>query len=196
VSEIILVRHARSAHVERGWLNAEGVRQWMIAYDAAEIAAHDPPPMQLVELAKGAGTIVASDLPRAIASAAVLAPSANVQTSVLLREAPLETPDRPFPRLWGIRLPLRLWGMVFMSRWLWASWRKLPLPGVDEVALARAEAAADWLVDLSAGRGRVIAVTHGTFRTLVTAALERRGWQGPDKRPFHNWSAWRFERPG
>ena len=195
VSEIILVRHARSAHVERAWLNADGVRQWMVAYDAAEIAAHDPPPAQLVGLAKDADTIVASDLPRAVASAAALAPSAAVQTSALLREAPLETPDRPFPRLWGIRLPLRIWGMVFLSRWLWASWRRLPLPGVDDAALARAEAAADWLVGLATARRRVIAVTHGTFRTLLTAALERRGWRGPDKRPFHNWSAWKLERP-
>ena len=195
VSEIILVRHARSAHVERAWLNADGVRQWMVAYDAAEIAAHDPPPPLLIELAQGAAAVVASDLPRAIASAALLAPRADVQTNALLREAPLETPGSPFPRLWGIKLPLRLWGMVFISRWLWASWRKLPLPGVDDAALARAEAAADWLVGLATGRGRVIAVTHGTFRTLVTAALERRGWRGPEQRPFHNWSAWRLKGP-
>jgi broad specificity phosphatase PhoE len=162
----------------------------MVAYDAAEIATHDPPPAQLVELAVDADAIVASDLPRAIASAALLAPRASVQTSALLREASLETPDRPFPRLWGIKLPLRIWGMVFMSRWLWASWRKLPLPGVDDAALARADAAADWLVGLATGRRRVVAVTHGTFRTLLTAALERRGWRGPGQRPFHNWSAW------
>ncbi len=195
-AEIILVRHARSAHVERAWLNADGVRQWMVAYDAAEIAAQDPPPTQLVELARGADTIVASDLPRAIASAVLLAPRANVQTSALLREAPLETTEHPLPALWGIKLPLRFWGVVFVGRWLWASWRKLPLPGVNTAALARADAAADWLVELTTGRQRVIAVTHGTFRTLVTAALERRGWHGPERRPFHNWSTWRLEGPG
>ena len=166
----------------------------MIAYDAAEIAAHDPPPPSLVELAKEASAVVASDLPRAVASAALLAPQASVQTSILLREAALETAERPFPRLWGIRLPLRLWGMVFLARWSWAAWRKLPLPGVDAAALVRADAAADWLVGLAAEGSRVLAVTHGSFRTLLTAALEHRGWRGPQKRPFHNWSAWTLVR--
>jgi hypothetical protein len=43
--ELILVRHGRSAHVERGWIDVHGLRRWMAAYDAAEIAAeHAPPP--------------------------------------------------------------------------------------------------------------------------------------------------------
>jgi broad specificity phosphatase PhoE len=194
LSEIILVRHARSAHVERAWLDADGLRRWMVAYDAAEIAAHDPPPAALVELAKQADTVVASDLARAIASAALLAPHTIVEANPLLREAPLETADRPLPRLRGVRLPLRIWGMLFFGRWLWAAWRKLPPPGVDEAALARADAAADWLAGLAAGRRRVVAVTHGTFRTLLAAALERRGWRGPERRPFHTWSAWTLAR--
>jgi broad specificity phosphatase PhoE len=193
--EILLIRHARSDHVERGWLDADGLRRWMIAYDAAEIAAHDPPPPTLVKLAAGACTVVASDLPRAVASAALLAPHTVVEASPLLREAPLETATSPLPRLWGVRLPLRLWGMVFLARWLWASWRKLPPPGVDPAALARADAAADWLAGLAATDRRVLAVTHGTFRTLLTAALERRGWRGPKRRPFHTWSVWTLMRP-
>lgn len=192
--EILLIRHARSAHVERGWLDVDGVRAWMVAYDAAAIAEHDPPPAPLVELAKSADIIFASDLPRAIASAVLLAPHATVEPNPLLREAPLETAGRPFPRMWGVRLPLRMWGLVFFARWLWASWRQLPLPGVDAAALARADAAAEWLIERAAERPRALAITHGTFRTLLTAALERRGWRGPERRPFHTWSAWTFAR--
>ena len=195
-AEIILVRHGPSAHVERAWLDADGVRRWMIAYDAAEIALHYPPPRALVELTSGAGVVVASNLPRAIASAAVLAPAAQVETSPLLREAALETAERPFPRLWGVKLPLRIWGTVFLARWLWAAWRGAPLPGVDAAALARAEAAADWLAGLAVERGRLVAITHGTFRTILTAALVRRGWRGPDRRPYHAWSAWTLEHGG
>lgn len=190
VPEIVLVRHGPSAHVERAWLDTDGLRRWMIAYDAAEIALHSPPPPALVEVASEARVVVASDLPRAIASANVLAPRARVEANPLLREAPLETPDLPLPRLWGARLPLRLWGIVFVVRWLWGSWRGGPPPGVDAAALARAEAAADWLARLAGGGGRVVAVTHGTFRTLLTAALVRRGWRGPQRRPYHAWSAW------
>jgi broad specificity phosphatase PhoE len=193
--EIILVRHGRSAHVERAWIDVEGVRRWMIAYDAAEIALHRPPPPALVELVRGAGVVVASDLPRAIASAVLLAPAVTVETSALLREAPLETADRPFPRLRGMKLPLRVWGTVFLARWLWASWRGTPLPGVDAATAARAEEAADWLARLAAGERRVVAVTHGTFRTLATTALVRRGWRPPAQRPFHEWSAWTLAPP-
>jgi hypothetical protein len=89
-----------------------------------------------------------------------------------------------------------MWGMVFLTRWLWASWRGAPLPGVDAATLARAEEAADWLARLAAERGRVVAVTHGTFRTLVTTALVRRGWRRPGRRPYHAWSAWRLEPDG
>jgi broad specificity phosphatase PhoE len=193
-SEIVLVRHAQSAHVERGWVNADGVRRWMAAYDEAEIALHDPPPPALVELARGAGIVVASDLPRAIASAALLARSTDFQTTALLREALPETAEQRLPRLWGLRLPLRIWGMLFVSRWIWATWRGHPLPGVDVTALGRAEAAADWLTQLASDHRRVVAVTHGTFRTILTTALERRGWKGPERRPFRTWSAWRLTR--
>jgi hypothetical protein len=42
--ELLLVRHGRSAHVERGWIDVEGLRRWMVAYDAADILLHHPPP--------------------------------------------------------------------------------------------------------------------------------------------------------
>jgi broad specificity phosphatase PhoE len=192
--EIVLVRHGPSAHVERGWIDADGVRRWMIAYDAAEIALRAPPPPALTELARTAGLVVASDLPRAVASAALLAASREVRTSALLREAPLETPQIPLPRLGGIRLPLRGWGFVFGARWLSASLRGAPPPGVDAVALARADEAADWLAALAEEHGRVLAVTHATFRLLVTGSLTRRGWNRPERRPFRTWSAWRLGR--
>jgi broad specificity phosphatase PhoE len=188
--EIVLVRHGRSAHAERGWLDADGVRRWMAAYDAAEIALHHPPPPALVALAREAGHVVASDLPRAAASARVIAPGVDVQTTALLREAPLETPELPLPRLGGVRLPVHGWGLVFGVRWLWASWRGAPPPGVDATALARADEAASWLTELAATHGRVVAVTHATFRSLVTASLRRQGWRGPERRPLREWSAW------
>ena len=43
--------------------------------------------------------------PRAVASAVALAGPGAVEPTPLLREAPLETPERPLPRLAGVRLP-------------------------------------------------------------------------------------------
>lgn len=191
--ELLLVRHGRSAHVESGWIDVDGVRRWMAAYDAAEIALHHAPPTELERLVAEATHIVASDLPRTVASAQRLAAGRPFDRTPLLREAPLETSEAPLPPLGGLRLPLRGWALVFGVRWLAAWMRGAPPPGVDGATLARAEAAAEWLVDQATERGgRLVVVTHTTFRLLLAQALGRRGWRGPERRPYHEWSAWRY----
>ena len=191
--ELLLVRHGRSAHVVTGWLDVHGVRRWMEAYDAAEISPDHAPPPELERLVADAARIIASDLPRAVASAVRLAPDRAIERTPLVREAPLETPELPMPGLGGIRLPFHAWGMVFGVRWL-ASWlRNAPPPGVDGRTLARAEEAAEWLVSqANEAGGRVVVVTHATFRFLLAQALVRRGWRGPEKRGYREWSAWSY----
>lgn len=203
-SEIILVRHGRSAiardergaRARMGWLDVDGMRKWMAAYDAAEIALDHPPPPTLVEMAATSGLIVASDLPRARASAELLAREREYRLDARLREAPLETPELPLPRFLGLRLPLGAWALQFGARWAWASLRGAPPPGVDAAVLARAEEAAHWLVGLAEEHGRVLVVTHATFRALLSSSLARRGWRAPEKRPFREWSAWEHRRSG
>jgi broad specificity phosphatase PhoE len=191
--ELILVRHGRSAHIETGWLDVEGVRRWMAAYDAAEIAPEHAPPPELEALARQAAILVASDLPRTVASAMRLAPGREIVRTALLREVPLEQPDRPLPAFGGIRLPFRAWGMVWGSRWLVAYLRKQPPPGVSPAELARAEEAAEWLVEQATQEAdRVVVVTHATFRVVLAQALARRGWRGPRERSYREWSAWPF----
>ena len=191
--ELILVRHGRSAHVVTGWLDVHGVRRWMAAYDAAEIALEHAPPPELEALARDAALLVASDLPRTVASAVRLAPEREIVRTPLLREVPLEQPERPLPAFGGMRLPFRAWGMVWGSRWLMAYLRKQPPPGVSPAELARAEEAAEWLVDQATqASGRVVVVTHATFRVVLAQALARRGWRGPQERSYREWSAWPF----
>ncbi len=191
--ELILVRHGRSAHVETRWLDVEGVRRWMVAYDAAEIALEHAPPPALEALAREAALLIASDLPRTVASAMRLAPEREIIRTALLREVPLEQPDRPLPGLGGVRLPFRVWGMIWGSRWLVAYLRNQPPPGVSPADLARAEEAAAWLVERAThAADRVVVVTHATFRVVLAQALARRGWNGPRERSYREWSAWPF----
>jgi broad specificity phosphatase PhoE len=169
----------------------------MEAYDAAGIIPDLLPPPELIALTADATRIIASDLPRALASAVHLAPGREIIQVPLLREAPLETPELPLPRLGGLRLPLRGWALVFGARWLSAWIRGAPPPGVDAQALARAETAADWLVtQATEAEGRVVVITHATFRLLLARALVRRGWRAPERRPVREWSAWRYVPPG
>jgi broad specificity phosphatase PhoE len=192
--ELLLVRHGRSAHVDAGqWVDVEGVRRWMAAYDAAEIMPDHAPPPELEALVRDASRVIASDLPRTVASAVRLAPEREIVRTPLLREAPMETLARPLPGFGGIRLPLRAWGMLWGTRWI-ASWLwNAEPPGIGPAELERAEQAADLLIAQAhdAG-GRVVVVTHATFRVVLARALARRGWRGPDERPYHEWSAWRY----
>ena len=87
--ELLLVRHGRSAHVETGWVDVDGVRQWMAAYDAAEIMPEHAPPAELEALVRDASRVIASDLPRTVASAVRLAPEREIVRTPLLREAPM-----------------------------------------------------------------------------------------------------------
>jgi broad specificity phosphatase PhoE len=191
--EVILVRHGRSSHVENGWLDVDGMRRWMAAYDAAEITPDHAPPAELESLVRDASLIIASDLPRAIASAVRLAPDREILRTPLLREAPMETPDRPLPGFGGIRLPLRGWGMLWGWSWLPTLLWNAPPPGVGAAELARAEQAAEWLMQQATDSGgRVVAVTHSTFRFVLARALAHHGWRGPDQRSYRVWSAWRF----
>jgi broad specificity phosphatase PhoE len=185
---ITLVRHGHSAHQQAGWLTASAFERWHTAYDAAGLTPHDRPPEITRAPASRAALVVASDMQRARESAALLAPDAPAKVSALLREV-----DLPVPR-WARWLRLPVAGWIALSRLAWI----LGARGTESfpAAIARARAAADWLTELAAARGDVVAVTHGGFRRLLAAVLRGRGWRGRAWLASSSWwSAWRFEAP-
>jgi len=104
---LALVRHARSAHVHTGWINTTGFRAWREAYEAAGIREDERIPADLERLAASADLVLASDAPRAMASARLLAPGREILVSPLLRELDLEGPN-----LGGLPLPLAAWALA------------------------------------------------------------------------------------
>jgi broad specificity phosphatase PhoE len=189
-ARILLVRHGRSAHVHSGgWLDTAGIHRWRQDYDAAGIAPDDRPPGALVRETEEVGAVVSSDLPRAIASAALLAPSRQIPASELLREAPLPLPSWIPDRL---VLPLLGWGAVVHVHWGYniVSGAHPPPPERE-----RAERAADWLATLAREHTSVLALTHGVFRQMLAARLETIGWRdgnGEENRSYRHWSVWRL----
>ena len=183
---LLLVRHGRSAHVHRGaLLDREGMERWRTAYDAAGIA--DAPPPALVHEAALADRIVASDMPRAVASAERLAGGRAVTASPLFREVPL-----PIPTWLPGRAPLVVWGALISLRW-----------GIDITRgrdalpewLEQARAAAAWCDDACGPHGTVVVVTHGVFRRLLARRLAATGWRAaPGRRSYAPWSVWRLSR--
>ena len=194
-ARILLVRHGRSAHDARGWLTAAGVHDWLAAYDVAGLAPEQQPPPSVRAAAAAADALATSDLPRALASAALLAPDAPAVISPLLREATMVIP--PWER---VRLPLPAWAVVLGARWLYGTHR-------DEAPIlaARAQgiAAAAWLTELARPDRLVVAVTHHTIRGFIARALVARGWTHAPasgerdrsrahvlRRRYGHWSAW------
>jgi broad specificity phosphatase PhoE len=182
-AQILLIRHGPSAHVPSGWIDTAGFRAWRAAYEAAGIRAGERAPADLLSRAASAALIVASDAPRAIASARSLALDRDVVVSPLLRELEL-----PGPELGPLRLPLRAWAVAVGGRLLVDGLRgRYP----SEREKARIEHAASWLDELAQQHGTVVAVTHASFRGRVAKRLLGKGWMkrggGRSLRP---WSAW------
>lgn len=186
--KIVLLRHARSGHVQSGWINREDFLRWREAYEAAGIDAADVPPSELSAEAAACGVLVASVARRAVESADALTPRREVLTSSLLCELDL----RP-PALGRIRLPLFGWALTFGVRWLVRAVLRFPHFTADEEQ--RACAAADWLSQLAESHGSVMAVTHASFRSLLARELVRSGWHSdPPRHKLRPWSAWTFTR--
>src|SRR6187431_3092888 len=111
---ILLIRHGPSAAANvRGFLDREGVERWRLTYDAAGIASNVMPPPAVVATVAQADVIVASDLPRAFATAALMCSGKPVVSSALFREIPLRIPRIPL-----LRAPLIVWdALIHLSWW-------------------------------------------------------------------------------
>ena len=179
---ILLVRHGRSSHVQTGWLDAAGFRAWREAYEAAGIVDTERPPASLMRLASDARLLVASDTPRAIESAGLLASGREVTVSPLLRELDLQ-----IPRFGGIRLPLRAWAVAVGARMLAMKVRGR-YPSSREAA--RVNEAAGWLEGLAGPDSAVLVVTHASFRRQVADRLVERGWRSESRPSARHWSVW------
>jgi hypothetical protein len=131
---------------------------------------------------------VASDLPRARASAELLVPGVQIPTSPLLRES-----TQPAPSFGATRLPLAAWALAIGLR---KAYGALRAEAPANAELRRADEAAAWLIDLAASHGSVLAVTHGWFRDTLKATLCARGFRRVHASGrYAHWSAWTFIAP-
>lgn len=181
---ICLIRHGRSAHVQTGWLDADGFKAWRAAYEAAGVAADERVPAALADCS---GHIVSSDAARAIDSARMLAVGREIETSPLLRE--LDLHSLPLGRL---RMPMPLWALAVGAQTLSLTVRGR-YPSAAEAR--RIDDAATWLEGLALSHASVLAVTHASFRSRLAKRLEQRGWRATaSRRTLQPWSRWDFVR--
>lgn len=158
-----------------------------MAYEAAGLAAHERAPAWLAALTAQADLVLASDAPRAVDSARVLAPGRALVVSALLRELALAG-----PHLGGLRLPLEAWALAVGAHLLVASLRRRhPAPA----EALRIGAAATWLTTRAHEHTLTVAVTHAALRRQLAHRLVQLGWEAePGRRSNRHWSAWFLRR--
>ncbi len=164
---IILARHGRP-HADRTVrLNAGGYREWWAAYDTVGLYPGDEPPADVIAAAREADILIASGLPRAVATAKAVAPGREIGVDPLFIEAPLPPPPMPFqlkPPTWGV-----------LSRIMW--WLGYSEGGETRAqAEVRADKGAALLVDTARGGSSVMVFAHGWFNRMMRPALKRRGY--------------------
>lgn len=187
---VLLIRHGRSAHLEtREWVSAAGVQKWLTDYDEAGLADDDEPPTSLADEIAPAEFLVASDLPRAVASAERLAAGRPVVQSPLLRETIVDVPDW-LPWRW----PASVWATCINLHLGYRALRGVEAPPQE---VRRAATASRWLTKLADEESPLVVVTHGLFRRLLADRLVASGWRPDDRwRSYRHWSAWSFRANG
>lgn len=173
--EIILMRHGRPDIANSGAIGSRDMPGWISRYNEADTGS-DVPPSTSRQLAARAGTVISSDLPRALSSLKALGYE-PVQTDALYREAGL-----PAYGIGGLRLSPLVWSSMFRVLWLCG------LSGNAETlhaAKARAATAAENLATLAGNtEGPVLLMGHGIMNRLIARRLLRQGWREirkPDK---------------
>lgn len=184
---IILARHGEPALSRKVRLTAQGYREFWARYEVLGIVPGQTPPDRLRRLAAECGTIVSSTRLRAIESTQALVGDRPFARHEVLIEAPLPPPDFPS---W-LRLSPRFWG--FLSRVWWWFLNHHEGQETRAQAEARADRAADLLVELAAEGGDVVVLAHGFFNHLIGRSLRRRGWKLAESEGYKYWSVRRFE---
>lgn len=178
--EIVLARHGRPKHRQSNWVTPRQLADWIRSYDAGGVIV-DEVPAPTRARAVQSGWIISSPLLRSVQSARALAPSRNISSEELFREAGLPHASWDFPRL-----PPSVWTVLFRAAWF------LGYSANSEslcLARSRARSAATRLIELDLEHQSVFVLGHGIMSALIAKDLIRRGWKGPS-RPAHGY--WQF----
>ena len=185
---IVLARHGEPDIHRKVMLSAHGYRDYWSRYEQLGIRPGQKPPMALVEQTARAGVIISSVRNRSIESALALAAGREFVRNALFVEAPLPPPN--FPGF--VRMSPKIWG--FTARFWWWFFNHHEGQETRRQAEARAEQAADMIIELAAEGQDVVILAHGFFNFMVGRALRRRGWRLTANQGWKYWSTRRYER--
>lgn len=166
---IIISRHGRPA-LDRAAgpkLDWKAYIDWWSRYESGSLASGQTAPESLMRAVADADVVLSSSRPRAVETARLAAPEADLEVSDLFIEANLPPPvwkrARFLPKTWNV-----------LARAAWLQGHKLDGEGIRDAEM-RAERAADYLIERAA-EGKVYLAAHGWFNRMLRPALRERGW--------------------
>ena len=185
----MLMRHGTPLLDDQGWVTLAGMPAWIAAYNRAGVA-DEAIPQSSIAAAGAAATIVASPLPRALASVRALGRAPD-EVDALFREAALPVPSVPAAWQRFARLPPALWAALL--RLLWMAGYADGADSRQATRLRAREAAARLMVP--ARSGPVLLVAHGIINGMIASELRRSGWTQVRRAPHACWSVNTFILP-
>ncbi len=183
---IILIRHGRPAIATAPRTSHHGFRSYIDDYEEAGLDPDSAPPEQLQDLVRELTEVFTSGRPRALDSARVLAPKAELIVDSLFVEAPLASPKIPL-----LKMKVPKWAVV--ARILWHAGYH---PNIEDYARAknRAIEAAAILMTRARKEGVCALVAHGYFNFLIGRELRRLGFRRSGAHRARYWNAVIYEK--
>ncbi|WP_203363574.1 histidine phosphatase family protein [Bacillus sp. REN10] len=178
--EISLIRHGRSTHADRTWINGSQFEEWVKQYNAAGVLAEANFPEDTKKKIACAKLVITSDLKRAIHSAHLLSHQADIVSSPLFREIGM-----PRISLAKVKAPPAFWSAVLRSCWF------LGYSAQTESlhqAKKRAKEASEQLIRSATQYETIVLVGHGFFNRYIAKELENSGWKSMKRPGRKHWN--------
>ncbi|MBL4620631.1 MAG: hypothetical protein JKX88_11105 [Marinicaulis sp.] len=185
---IITARHGRPDLSRDVRISSKEYGDWWRRYDEVSLHPDERPPESLIELAKGAKTVLSSTLPRAIDTASQATKGVrDVPTDVIYVEAPLPAPPLPF-----LKLRPGTWGVIARTFWFLGyaprdtehhlqTWGR-----VKKITAQLGEHARE---------GDVLLCAHGYINWMIDRRLLKEGWTRTERDGGNQYWSWRAYEP-
>jgi broad specificity phosphatase PhoE len=185
---IITVRHGCPDLSRDLRITAKEYGDWWARYDESGLHPDERPPESLIELAKGAKTVLSSTLPRAIDTASQATKGLReVPTDAIFVEAPLPSPPLPL-----FKLRPGTWGVIARTFWFLGY-----APNDTENHMetwGRVKKITARLGD-HAREGDVLLCAHGYINWMIDHRLRKEGWIRTDRAGGNRYWSWRAYEP-
>jgi len=165
--EIQLIRHGKPATATNPRISSQGFKQWVSAYDSAELHTSSLPP-SVMRHALTHHFIISSDLPRAITSATLCLGRRPDLIHQQYREMAIPCFQCP-----GV---FKAYTWLFMFRMAWFAGASGDVESVQQAKL-RAKQCALQLISLAKEHQQIAVFGHGLMNRYISKALQQLGWQ-------------------